>query len=130
MKDEELIIVGDRLLTDIVMANRMSCRAPPSPSYSYEGCAEKSSLHHFDESVRPQRVGPLAVWTEGLWKRENLVLRTLEQGLLKGTERWVLKPQEAAWRESLQHRFVKPLPVVEEVAKEGWVRRLVRRFRN
>lgn len=81
--------------------------------------------------ARPARVGPLAVWTEGLWKRENLVLRALERGMLKGAERWVLKPQEIAWRDSLQHRFVKPIPVVEEeVVKEGWVRRLVRRFRS
>ncbi|KAI0764334.1 mitochondrial PGP phosphatase-domain-containing protein [Trametes elegans] len=55
VRDEELVVVGDRLLTDIVMANRMSHRAPPS-------------------------VGPLAVWTEGLWKRENLALRALEGG--------------------------------------------------
>ena len=79
----------------------------------------------------PERVGPLGVWTEGLWKREALTLRALERGMLAGVERWLLKPQEAAWRESLQHRFVRPLPVppVPEV-QEGWVRRVWRRFRS
>lgn len=134
VRDEELIVVGDRLLTDIVMANRMSRRAsPPSLPHSDGTTAEKTEKSRLleDDGVlaRPGRVGPLAVWTEGLWKRENLALRALERGLLKGVERWVLQPQEAAWRESLQHRFVRPLPVTEDVnVKEGWVRRLVRSF--
>ncbi|KAH9888467.1 mitochondrial PGP phosphatase-domain-containing protein [Cubamyces lactineus] len=134
VRDEELIVVGDRLLTDVVMANRMSRRAS-SPSLPHSGGAtaektEKSRLLEDDGVLaRPGRVGPLAVWTEGLWKRENLALRALERGLLKGVERWVLQPQEEAWRDSLQHRFVRPLPVKEDVVvKEGWVRRLVRRF--
>ncbi|EIW53942.1 phosphatidylglycerophosphatase [Trametes versicolor FP-101664 SS1] len=131
VKDEELVIVGDRLLTDIVMANRMSRRAPPSSPNLFDSSTEKSSSGGVDDLARPARVGPLAVWTEGLWERENLVLRALERGMLKGAERWVLKPQEIAWRDSLRHRFVKPVPVVEEgVVKEGWVRRLVRRFRS
>ncbi|KAI0333281.1 HAD-superfamily phosphatase, partial [Cubamyces sp. BRFM 1775] len=123
VRDEELIIVGDRLLTDVVMANRMSRRIPDgTPS-------EKTGLLDDDGLRRPGRVGPLAVWTEGLWKRENLALRALERGMLRGVERWVLQPQEAAWRESLQHRFVKPLPAEDAPVKEGWLRKMVRRFR-
>ncbi|OSC98780.1 hypothetical protein PYCCODRAFT_1417096 [Trametes coccinea BRFM310] len=131
IRDEELVIVGDRLLTDIVMANRMSRRAPP-PIASTAATEKSSSMGVDSELARSDRVGPLAIWTEGLWKRENSALRALERGMLKGAERWVLKPQEQAWRESLQHRFVKPPPVAEEEkpAKEGWMRRLVRRFRG
>ncbi|KAI9060458.1 HAD phosphatase [Trametes sanguinea] len=131
IRDEELVIVGDRLLTDVVMANRMSRRVPSPPTDVQD--TEKSSSPDVDsELVRSDRAGPLAVWTEGLWKRENLALRALERGMLKGAERWVLKPQEMAWRERLQHRFVKPPPVAEEEkpTKEGWMRRLVRRFRG
>ncbi|KAI0628389.1 mitochondrial PGP phosphatase-domain-containing protein [Trametes polyzona] len=128
VKDEELVVVGDRLLTDIVMANRMSRRAVSHPPSS---ASEKSATGDDSSAPRPERIGPLAVWTEGLWKRENLALRALERGMLKGAERWVLKPQEVALRESLQYRYVKPVPVAEEEAvKEGWVRRLVRRFRS
>ncbi|KAI0359267.1 HAD-superfamily phosphatase [Trametes cingulata] len=129
IRDEELVVVGDRLLTDVVMANRMS-RRTLSPSRQTGETSEESTLLGEGELTRPNRAGPLAIWTEGLWKRENLALRALERGLLQGAERWVLKPQESAWRESLQHRFVKPLPVVEEEVKEGWVRRFVRRFRG
>ncbi|KAI8978192.1 mitochondrial PGP phosphatase-domain-containing protein [Trametes punicea] len=128
VRDEELVIVGDRLLTDVVMANRMSRRASSNPNPTG---SEKTEVGGEEGLARPDRVGPLSVWTEGLWKRESLALRNLEQGMLKGAERWVLKPQEVAWRESLQHRFVKPLPVAEvQDRKEGWVRRLMRRFRS
>ena len=84
------------------------------------------------ELARPDRVGPLAVLTEGLWKREALALRALEKGMLAGVEKWILKPQEAAWREALQHRFVKPEPMIEQPAKvhQGWVRRIWERLRK
>lgn len=135
IKDEELVIVGDRLLTDIILANRMTWRAPPSLSQAHEDNTEKGMLEESNSRARPpaERVGPLAVWTEGLWKRENLVLRGLEGGLLKGVEKWVLKPQETAWYESLQQRFVKPMPLPamkDVVTQEGWVRKLVRRFKS
>ncbi|KAI0705316.1 mitochondrial PGP phosphatase-domain-containing protein [Cerioporus squamosus] len=129
IRDEELIIVGDRLFTDVVMANRMTRRRLPPD-------AEKNPL---DEKrpesdsglARPDRVGPLAVLTEGLWKREALALRALEKGMLKGVERWVLSPQEVAWREQMHHRFVKPMPVEEDVkAEDGWLRRLWDRLRK
>ena len=66
---------------------------------------------------------------EDALKREALLLRTIEKGMLRGVERWVLGPQEKAWRESLQHRFVKPVPVEEgPMKKGGWARRLWERF--
>ncbi|KAI0365935.1 hypothetical protein BV20DRAFT_953358 [Pilatotrama ljubarskyi] len=131
IRDEELVVVGDRLLTDVVMANRMSRKASSLSTKSGVDTPEKSTPVEDEGLARPERVGPLAIWTEGLWKRESLALRALERGLLRSAERWVLKPQEAAWRESLQHRFVKPFPAAEEkVVKEGWVRRMVRRFRS
>ena len=132
VRDDELIIVGDRLLTDMVMANRMTRRRPQVPRQ--DATDEKAAL--VEESgcadvIYSERVGPLGVWTEGLWKREALALRALERGMLAGVERWLLKPQDSAWRESLQHRFVRPLPVppVPEV-QEGWVRRVWRTFRS
>ncbi|KAI1786615.1 HAD phosphatase [Ganoderma leucocontextum] len=130
VRDEELVIVGDRLLTDVVMANRMA-RKIRLQGLAYED--EKRALVEEDAQslgpVRPDRVGPLAVWTEGLWKREALALRAIEKGMLAGVERWVLGPQEAAWRESLRHRFVKPIPVEGRPMKErGWVRRMWERL--
>ena len=130
IRDEELIIVGDRLLTYVVMANRMTRRRPPPEAHKAPDV--EKGLGSELELARPDRVGPLAVLTEGLWKREALVLRALEKGMLRGVERWVLNPQEAAWRENLQYRFVKPTPVAEEApkAKAGWVRRIWDRLRQ
>ncbi len=125
VRDEELVIVGDRLLTDVIMANRMAWKTRRQDQASDD---DKHPL--VEENLRSlDSVGPLAVWTEGLWKREALVLRTIEKGMLRGVERWVLGPQEAAWRESLQHRFVKPVPAeVGPVKERGWVRRMWERF--
>lgn len=112
------------------MANRMTRRRPPPEAHKAFD-VEKGLGSEF-ELARPDRVGPLAVLTEGLWKREALVLRALEKGMLRGVERWVLNPQETAWRENLQYRFVKPTHVAEEApkAKAGWVRRIWDRLRQ
>ena len=119
------------MLTDVVMANRMLRRRPIAQDST--GRREKrEEKQTSQELARPDRVGPLAVLTEGLWKREALALRALEKGMLAGVEKWILKPQEAAWREALQHRFVKPEPMIEEPAKvqHGWVRRIWERLRK
>ncbi|TFK84858.1 hypothetical protein K466DRAFT_552957 [Polyporus arcularius HHB13444] len=130
IRDEELIIIGDRLLTDVVMANRMTRRRPITDSE--KAASEEKRLESDLGLSRPDRVGPLAVLTEGLWKREALMLRALEKGMLKGVERWVLSPQEVAWRERMQHRFVKPIHVEEDMLKvqNGWLRRLWDRLRK
>lgn len=130
VRDEELVVVGDRLLTDIIMANRMTRKRRPDGQVSDD---EKRPLVEENvrdlQAVRSDRVGPLAVWTEGLWKREASLLRTIEKGMLRGVEKWVLGPQEAAWRESLQHRFVKPVPAeVVPVKERGWARRMWERL--
>ncbi|PIL32839.1 hypothetical protein GSI_04956 [Ganoderma sinense ZZ0214-1] len=127
VRDEELVVVGDRLLTDVIMANRMARKARRQESGS--GSEDEKRALVGENVPTPGRVGPLAVWTEGLWKREGLLLRTIEKGMLRGVERWVLGPQEKAWRESLQHRFVKPVPAeVGPVKERGWARRLWERF--
>lgn len=46
------MIVGDRIFTDVVMANRMR------------------SVHGS---------GPLAVWTSGVWQRESMLVRWMEK---------------------------------------------------
>ena len=115
VQDHELIIVGDRLLTDVIMANRMARKHVPRNAVSDND--EKLAMDKQDAQhswlAHPGRIGPLAVWTNGLWKREALALRTIEKSMLAGVKKWVLGPQEAAWREELQRRFVKPLPVVD-----------------
>ncbi|KAH7925975.1 HAD-superfamily phosphatase [Leucogyrophana mollusca] len=65
--DEELIVVGDRVFTDVVMANRMA-RRTPSPTES--------------------RCGPLAIWTRGVWKKESMAMRWCEKRLVDIVNRW------------------------------------------
>jgi phosphatidylglycerophosphatase GEP4 len=67
VRDDELVIVGDRIFTDVVMANRMK-RKPLTDGKT--------------------RDGPLAIWTTGVWEREGTVIRWLEKTLVKTVERW------------------------------------------
>lgn len=66
VKDAALVVVGDRIMTDVVMANRM----------------------HRAGMAGNGRGGPLAVWTSGVWERENMLLRWVEQCLVAGVRRW------------------------------------------
>lgn len=77
MKDDELVIIGDRIFTDVVMANRMKAR----------------------DTGR----GPLAIWTSGVWVKEAMGMRWMEKKLVdvvtkytNGEEQYTtqfLKPQ-------------------------------------
>ncbi|KAF8548383.1 HAD-superfamily phosphatase [Imleria badia] len=94
IKDEELVIVGDRIFTDIVMANRMRVR----PVRSAEGAdAEKGS-----------RCGPLAVWTTGVWQRESMMVRWLEKSVVDVVTRWT------SYRSAFQDVFARPVAAAEE----------------
>ncbi|KII95610.1 hypothetical protein PLICRDRAFT_98881 [Plicaturopsis crispa FD-325 SS-3] len=113
VRDEELVIVGDRIFTDIVMANRMArrkhCDAPVSPN----------------EQTRLLGDGPLAIWTDGVWKRESMGMRFLERRLVMGVERWIGRLADAG----ATQRFVKQAEK-EEVKADGYLRRVFRTWRN
>lgn len=57
VEDNELVVIGDRIFTDVVMANRMKSR----------------------DSGR----GPLAIWTSGVWAREAMCMRWIEKKLVE-----------------------------------------------
>lgn len=57
VKDGELVVIGDRIFTDVVMANRMKSR----------------------DSGR----GPLAIWTSGVWTKEAMGMRWIEKKLVE-----------------------------------------------
>ncbi|KAI6104889.1 HAD phosphatase [Pisolithus croceorrhizus] len=67
----ELVVVGDRVFTDVVMANRMKRRVTCAT-----GEPEKTS------SIRDRENGPLAVWTNGVWQKESMVMRWIERCLV------------------------------------------------
>jgi phosphatidylglycerophosphatase GEP4 len=70
VRDDELIIVGDRIFTDVVMVNRMK-----------RSTKDSNSLQKI--------VGPLAIYTTGVWERESMVMRWCEKKLVAAVERWV-----------------------------------------
>ncbi|KLO20050.1 HAD-superfamily phosphatase [Schizopora paradoxa] len=74
--DGELLVIGDRIFTDVVLANRMQSR-----TRSTEHTSEKiNGVGH------PQ--GPLPILVENLWKRDSTVPRFLEKAALKLVNRW------------------------------------------
>ncbi|KAG2358103.1 mitochondrial PGP phosphatase-domain-containing protein [Suillus spraguei] len=71
--DDELVIVGDRIFTDVIMANRMR-----------SGFASTSN----DAPARARIGGPLAIWTDGVWQKESMTMRWAERRLLDLVRKW------------------------------------------
>jgi phosphatidylglycerophosphatase GEP4 len=78
--------VGDRVFTDVVIANRMRMQSNrQQQSLLASPGAGKESL----EASQPEiPVGPLAIWTTGVWERESMLMRWTERRLVNTVERW------------------------------------------
>lgn len=124
MKDHELIIVGDRIFTDVIMANRIrkasQAKWRPPPLKSSTGLLEEKNPVEPEQEVVN---GPLAIWTTSVWKREAMVMRYLEHSLVKAVDKWSTPEHfDSA-------RFRKPEPPVElEVKKAPWYSKYLSRF--
>ncbi|KAJ3575289.1 hypothetical protein NP233_g1200 [Leucocoprinus birnbaumii] len=121
--DDELIIVGDRIFTDIVMANRMRLtnpRRPTDPAHTPKprgfigeafscifdkggtASTEREGLRQETEKENERRRekrlvvgrGPLAVWTTGVWEKEAMGMRWVEKKVVQAVEKWSA-PKEA-----------------------------------
>ncbi|KAF8418253.1 mitochondrial PGP phosphatase-domain-containing protein [Boletus edulis BED1] len=106
IKDEELVIVGDRVFTDVVMANRMRRRLVHGPA------GTDSEL---------ERCGPLAVWTTGVWQRESMMVRWLEKRVVDKVMRWTDR------RSDFQDAFAKPITPQSRTSILSTVMSFVRR---
>lgn len=73
ISDDELVIVGDRIFTDVIMANRMRYGFVSS-SNGTPACARIG--------------GPLAIWTNGVWQKESTIMRWAEKRLLDVVRKW------------------------------------------
>ncbi|KAH8103535.1 HAD phosphatase [Cristinia sonorae] len=124
VKDEELIVVGDRIFTDVVLANRMSrWRRLP---HSTDVVDEK------EDDARNSRRGPLAIWTTGVWEKESMAMRYLENLTMQGIHKLVHRGA-AGQRPSEDHytRFVKPLPPPDVSGTErGWISKVFASLRR
>lgn len=98
IQDHELIVVGDRIFTDIVMANRMNGRRSPA--------------RFTDEKLTaPTPSGPLAIWTSGVWQKESMLMRRMELGLVNVVKRFTT-PRDAI--PGLDYELEYTRPYVEE----------------
>ena len=110
----ELIVVGDRIFTDVVFAHRLAhprtltariaarLRLAPAQPGSSSG----------DETTR----APLAVWTTGVWMRESMAMRRAEMLLVHLVERWVQGARER--RDVLEGQFVERVLDSEDSAEK------------
>lgn len=87
IRDEELIVVGDRIFTDVVMANRMKKKVQHQARP--DGPSEKDPLIR-----RPERsfTGPLSIYTTGVWQKESMIMRWVEKRLVQAVDKWTKNP--------------------------------------
>ncbi|KAI0343516.1 HAD-superfamily phosphatase [Trametopsis cervina] len=107
IKDEELVVIGDRIFTDIVLANRMSRRRALAPPTS-DTVEKEGTIPEASNRDSPGRVGPLSVWTTGVWQKESMVMRYLEKSLVRGVQRYIAVDNGLSHKDFT--RFVKELP--------------------
>ncbi|OAX40213.1 HAD phosphatase [Rhizopogon vinicolor AM-OR11-026] len=99
--DDELVIVGDRIFTDIIMANRMRSRS----AWSFSN----------DAPARDRIGGPLAIWTNGVWRKESMVMRWVEKRLVDAVQKWTMNGENPSVDTTM---FVRDLPSLQS-RKEG-----------
>ncbi|TFK44958.1 mitochondrial PGP phosphatase-domain-containing protein [Crucibulum laeve] len=143
IRDDELIIVGDRIFTDVILANRIRLQHRKertgflgsvfSCAYEKEGTVstEKESLLKAEGASKVIRLdragGPLAIWTTGVWKREAMAMRWMEKGIVNAVEKWSKPPGGEPLDTS---RFVKRVLKEEPVKKPNVVEVLLARLRK
>lgn len=121
---DELVVVGDRLFTDIVLANRMVRRVPVSPEDSSAEKKTDDTAVIATAVTSKKRVGPLSVWTSGVWEKESMLMRALEKGVLKGIQRYIAADNGLHSPAELE-RFVKepsppPLEPKDNLPRRLW----------
>ncbi|KAF9047501.1 mitochondrial PGP phosphatase-domain-containing protein [Panaeolus papilionaceus] len=109
IKDNELIIVGDRIFTDVVIANRMRRQ------------------NYLSRTHKRHPAGPLSIWTTGVWKKESMMMRRMERGLVDAVKKWSIPPAGEPIRTA---QFIKkPVVKPEELAKQSKLQMMLSRLR-
>lgn len=93
--DDELVVVGDRIFTDVVMASRMR---------------SDFALSSSDAPARARIGGPLAIWTDGVWQKESMIMRWAEKRLLNVVRKWARHEETSSVGTDV---FVRKLPSPE-----------------
>ena len=129
----ELIIVGDRIFTDVVLANRMRLQSRPQKGSTLPRDFEKDGAFTAENESfgvatgAPHPFGPLSVWTTGVWERESMIMRWLEHGLVKLVRRCSTLPTYEPVDTS---QFLKVLRKPEPQGRLGGLEDLFSRLRR
>ena len=134
----ELIVVGDRVFTDVILANRMRLQSKlPLPQSALETSESKeksgTSSHHrelvtSDPALHGEGAqGPLSIWTTGVWKRESMLMRCLESGLVRAVHRY---STPVCGQSDFSHFIIKEEVKPEFSRNFGLIERLLSRFRR
>ena len=127
----DLIIVGDRVFTDVVLANRMRLQGDGErnvlrqPSREDNSGNDSRNLENSPSSTSP--CGPLAIWTTGVWERESMLMRWMEKGLVNVVERWTRPPKGQPLDTA---KFVRDAPLTPQAPRRsGFVEELTSIFK-
>ncbi len=101
ISDDELVVVGDRIFTDVVLANRMRLTNPklrtdplkPRGLLREAFSSKETNTPNTEKgSVREKHLvegrGPLAIWTTGVWRKESMGMRWIEKKTVEAVEKW------------------------------------------
>ncbi|KAF7296040.1 hypothetical protein MKEN_01419000 [Mycena kentingensis (nom. inval.)] len=117
VRTEELVVVGDRIFTDVVMANRLRngsrgfLQMCLKCGLEQGGTVEKERASN--ASQRSMEGGPLAVWTTGVWEREATFMRWCETKLVAFIQRRLPREEPQG--------FIKMLPP-PPTPHQSWLR--------
>ncbi|KAJ6589966.1 mitochondrial PGP phosphatase-domain-containing protein [Mycena vulgaris] len=99
VRTEQLIVVGDRVFTDVVLANRLRNLERGSGFLHlcfrcvFERGGTVGRENNAGSSHRSIDGGPLAIWTTGVWKREATLMRWCERKLVDIVQRRVTRDE-------------------------------------
>ncbi|THH13783.1 hypothetical protein EW146_g6473 [Bondarzewia mesenterica] len=112
VRPHNLVVVGDRIFTDVVLAKRLV-----PYSWPWSRVEDEPEMSVGERSELTLRRKPLAIWTTGLWKREAMTLRWTEKKLVGMVESWVQGAE--AERKELESIFVKPTVEMKKLEQES-----------
>jgi len=127
VQDEALIVVGDRVFTDVVMANRMRRGMGHSGMMKITSTFKGQGGIANKESDPNQLDGPLAIWTTGVWEKEATGIRCLERSLVRSV-RWSIGAEDGDWTNT--GRFVRKFPEPEPSRRDGVMARLFEKLKG
>ncbi|KAL5518601.1 hypothetical protein ACEPAH_284 [Sanghuangporus vaninii] len=88
--DSALFIVGDRIFTDVILANRMCRYTRYFPRRPTVGSVRQDKMNGASLETLPEngRQGPLSIHVERIWQKDSTAMRYLENKLVGLVRRW------------------------------------------